>query len=182
MGKLGRPFLMPDRCACRHVVVADWTGHDAVSRFLALAQDTGAPVDLFRLDDAIEPCMDSQALQMRRYDDIDVLLGAVITAVRAAGMGVRVYLAGHEAFAARVSASLQACGLGTSEIQCQPCGIARLQLFCVHCRKISQGNGAHRKITCPGCDRRLEVRHHYSRRLGAYLAVSTDVDAACDAS
>ncbi|MDE2255445.1 MAG: hypothetical protein KGL42_14440 [Betaproteobacteria bacterium] len=182
MDKSGHPFLMPDRYARRHVVVTDWNGHDAVSRFLALAQDTAAPVDLFRLDDAIELCGDSQTLQMQRYDDIDVLIGAVITAVRAAGMGVRVYLVGHEAFAARVSASMEACGLSRREIQCQPCGIATLQLFCVHCRKISQGNGAQRKITCPGCNRRLEVRHHYSRRLGAYLAVSTDVDAACDAS
>ena len=182
MGNAGHASLMPERYARRHIVVADWNGDDAVSRFLALAPEMAAPVELFRLDDAMERRPASHVRHAQRFDDFDVFIRAVMTAVRAAGMGVRVYLAGHEAFASRVSAALEGCGLSRREIQCQPCGMATLQLFCVHCRSMSQGNGAQRHITCPGCNRRLEARHHYSRRLGAYLGVSTDVDAARDAS
>ncbi|MOA57558.1 hypothetical protein D3C78_1817610 [compost metagenome] len=58
-------------------------------------------------------------------------------------------------------------------MQCDAAGSRRV--FCVHCANC-QPAGAAAHLTCAHCGVVLEVRRHFSQRLGAYLGVCADAD------
>jgi hypothetical protein len=90
-----------------------------------------------------------------------------------ASMGLRLYLAGTEAFLGLALQIAFAAGLGAGEIQLQIVGDAGRRVYCVHCQHLQEGvTGA--LTRCGGCGRRLAVRNHYSFRLAAYQGVSAE--------
>lgn len=92
-----------------------------------------------------------------------------------ATVGCRLYLRGDEAFVWRVHGEARAAGLEDDEINI-PCATPGLrQVYCAHCG-LTQAVGPDAVLNCIGCNVGLEVRAHFSRRLGAYLGVCIDPD------
>ncbi|WP_271408625.1 dimethylamine monooxygenase subunit DmmA family protein [Pseudomonas sp. Q1-7] len=90
-------------------------------------------------------------------------------------VGLCLDLRGDEAFIWPLHALARAAGLQVDEIlmSSSPNGIRRV--FCVHCSTCQPAsNDAH--LTCTTCGVVLEVRRHFSQRLGAYLGVCADAD------
>lgn len=96
-------------------------------------------------------------------------------ALASATVGCRLYLLGDEAFAWRIHAEARAAGLEDDEISmtCTTPGLR--QVYCAHCG-LTQAAGPQAVLNCIGCHVGLEVRTHFSRRLGAYLGVCINPD------
>lgn len=96
-------------------------------------------------------------------------------ALASATVGCRLYLLGDEAFVWRIHAEARAAGLEDDEIHmtCTTPGLR--QVYCAHCG-LTQTAGADTVLNCIGCNVELEVRTHFSRRLGAYLGVCSNPD------
>lgn len=95
--------------------------------------------------------------------------------LRHSHVGSHLYLIGDEAFIWHLHALACDAGLGAEEISAwaAPTGLRRL--YCVHCGTLQEAAPTAR-LTCQHCSVRLAVREHFSRRLGAYLAVCEDAD------
>ncbi len=96
-------------------------------------------------------------------------------ALASATVGCRLHLLGDEAFVWRIHAEARAAGLEDDEISvtCTTPGLR--QVYCAHCG-LTQSAGAEPVLNCIGCHVGLEVRTHFSRRLGAYLGVCSNPD------
>ncbi|MNR39366.1 hypothetical protein D3C85_1575730 [compost metagenome] len=92
-----------------------------------------------------------------------------------ATVGSRLYIMGDEAFIWRIHGLARSAGLENDEIDIsRSIGGARL-VYCVHCG-LTQAAGPEPVLTCIGCEVGLDVREHFSQRLGAYLGVCTNPD------
>jgi hypothetical protein len=92
-----------------------------------------------------------------------------------ATVGSHLYILGDEAFIWRVHGEARTAGLEDDEIDISHTLAGPRRVYCVHCG-LSQSAGPEPELNCIGCEVRLEVREHFSRRLGAYLGVCTDPD------
>ncbi|WP_413795326.1 MULTISPECIES: dimethylamine monooxygenase subunit DmmA family protein [unclassified Pseudomonas] len=96
-------------------------------------------------------------------------------ALTSATVGCRLYLLGDEAFLWRIHGEARAAGLEDDEIN-MTCTVPGLrQVYCAHC-SLTQVAGPDPLLNCIGCHVELEVRTHFSRRLGAYLGVCINPD------
>ena len=95
-------------------------------------------------------------------------------ALASATVGCRLYLLGDEAFIWRVHGEARAAGLEDDEID-MTCIPGLRQVYCAHCG-LTQAAGPEPLLNCIGCHVGLEVRTHFSRRLGAYLGVCINPD------
>ncbi|MGY4494670.1 dimethylamine monooxygenase subunit DmmA family protein [Pseudomonas sp. TE3610] len=95
--------------------------------------------------------------------------------LRHSHVGSHLYLIGEEAFIWHLHALARSAGLGAEEISAwaDPTGLRRL--YCVHCATLQEAEPTVQLI-CQHCSVRLAVREHFSRRLGAYMAVCADAD------
>lgn len=92
-----------------------------------------------------------------------------------ATVGSHLYIMGDEAFIWRIHGLARSSGLENDEIDIsRSIGGARL-VYCVHCG-LTQAAGPESVLTCIGCEVGLDVREHFSQRLGAYLGVCTNPD------
>ena len=96
-------------------------------------------------------------------------------ALASATVGCRLYLLGDEAFIWRIHGEARAAGLEEAEISmtCTTPGLR--QVYCAHCG-LTQVAGPEALLNCIGCQVGLEVRGHFSRRLGAYFGVCINPD------
>lgn len=92
-----------------------------------------------------------------------------------ARVGSQLYILGDEAFIWRIQVQARSAGLEDDEITAQLALNGARQVYCVHCG-LTQAAGPEPLLSCLGCNVQLEVRAHFSRRLGAYLAVCADPD------
>ncbi|GBL54977.1 hypothetical protein SAMN05216577_105115 [Pseudomonas citronellolis] len=92
-----------------------------------------------------------------------------------ASVGLQLLLWGDEAFLWPLHALARQAGLLPDEIHLLRQGGAARTLYCVHCGTL-QSAGAADHHDCRQCGVRLEVRRHFSQRLGAYLGVCADAD------
>ena len=90
-------------------------------------------------------------------------------------MGMRLYVAGPEAFMGLVMKLAAEFNLNQDEIRAQECGSAARRVHCIHCRAATE-NVTTNIVECSGCRRWLIVRDHYSRRLAAYMGVMVDAE------
>ncbi|QDH64791.1 dimethylamine monooxygenase subunit DmmA family protein [Pseudomonas azotoformans] len=95
-------------------------------------------------------------------------------ALASATVGCRLYLLGDEAFIWRVHGEARAAGMEDDEIDMTSIPGLR-QVYCAHCG-LTQAAGPEPLLNCIGCHVGLEVRTHFSRRLGAYLGVCINPD------
>jgi hypothetical protein len=110
-----------------------------------------------------------------RGEDAPSLLREVDTALAAAKMGLRLYVAGPETFLWDVSAIAIGYGMGKNEIGREVAGSIARRVFCVHCRAVAEAvtTDIH---DCAGCGYALQVRDHFSRRMGAFMGVRIDAE------
>ena len=92
-----------------------------------------------------------------------------------ATVGSHLYILGDEAFIWRVHGEARSAGLEDDEIDITRTLAGPRLVYCVHCG-LTQAAGSEPLLTCIGCAVGLEVREHFSRRLGAYLGVCGNPD------
>ncbi|QZP31782.1 dimethylamine monooxygenase subunit DmmA family protein [Pseudomonas sp. DR48] len=95
-----------------------------------------------------------------------------------ASVGSHLYIMGDEAFIWRIHGEARSAGLENDEIDITHTLAGARLVYCVHCG-LTQTTGTEALLTCIGCDVGLEVREHFSRRLGAYLGVCANPDQPC---
>jgi hypothetical protein len=93
--------------------------------------------------------------------------------LRAAGMGTRLYLSGSEGFIGTSMQVATAYGMNRDEVLREHAGSFVRRVWCAHCSTYSE-NVTRRVFRCPGCERNLVVRDHYSGRLAAFQGVKAD--------
>ncbi|MDH4607482.1 dimethylamine monooxygenase subunit DmmA family protein [Pseudomonas sp. BN102] len=152
------PSGQPSLAAHEHLLVTQGTGQNDCA---ALAAEQGQA----RLSH----------LALPDFANLAALHLALSARLKGARVGLRLDLRGDEAFVWPLHALARAAGLQVDEIllRCSPEGIRRV--FCVHCATC-QSAAAVTTLTCVHCGVVLEVRRHFSQRLGAYLGVCADAD------
>ncbi len=114
--------------------------------------------------------------ETRWFADEHSLLAACRTVLETAFMGTRLYVAGPESFIGLAMQQSLEFNLNPDEIRAEECGSRARRVWCVHCRRIAEQVTTN-IVRCPGCERWLLVRDHYSRRLAAYMGVMVDAEA-----
>ncbi|MEP4558521.1 dimethylamine monooxygenase subunit DmmA family protein [Cobetia amphilecti] len=83
---------------------------------------------------------------------------------------------GSEHFVWQVAQQGQQQGLMSDDMLMVPVSSLGRHVFCVHCQHVSE-HVVHSPAACDGCGLVLEVRDHFSKRLGAYMGVRIDAEA-----
>jgi predicted RNA-binding Zn-ribbon protein involved in translation (DUF1610 family) len=110
------------------------------------------------------------------FDDDGQLLAALADLLADACMGLRLYAVGPEAFLWDVDHVARPHAFGKGEVVKFPAGSAARRIYCCHCKTVTVGaTGSIHE--CAGCGTMLQVRDHFSRRLGAFMAVRADAEA-----
>jgi hypothetical protein len=167
--------LAADPSGRRHLLVAEPDGLEAVVRVLDELGPGAAPVEVYWLGSVPEALSKRVAVCVRAFDDFERLRFALAQRLATAGMGLRLYLSGREAFLWQASVPAREAGLLEDEIRREACGSPARRVFCVHCRTISEEVTTN-PAACTGCGLLLEVRDHFSRALAAYAGVCVNAE------
>jgi DNA-directed RNA polymerase subunit RPC12/RpoP len=111
----------------------------------------------------------------RLFADSAALLREFRRALDDAFMGTRLYVAGPQSFIGLAMQIALEFDLNLDEIRAEECGSLARRVWCVHCRTTVESVTTN-IVRCPGCERWLLVRDHYSRRLAAYMGVMVDAE------
>lgn len=138
------------------------------------ASPSGPAVDLLvtRVRDA--RIADENQLVLTDFADSSALHHALSQRLAQARCGLRLELRGDEAFIWPLHAVARHAGLQDDEIVLSHVQGSRL-VFCVHCARY-QPASPEDSLVCGHCGVHLEVRRHFSQRLGAYLGVCADAE------
>lgn len=90
-------------------------------------------------------------------------------------VGCRLVVIGSEAFLWDVHGVAIDSGMVDQEILLYPIEQRGRRVFCAHCRTLTEAVQVS-PVACSGCGMNLEVRDHFSRRLGAYMGVRIDAE------
>ena len=115
-------------------------------------------------------------LEVRSFPDVPSLLAEFRSVLADSLMGTRLYVAGPESFIGLAMRIALEFNLNKDEIRAEQLGTLARRVYCIHCRTTAE-NVRTNIVRCPGCDRWLLVRDHYSRRLAAYMGVMVDAEA-----
>lgn len=170
--------LSADAGARHHVLVAEPAGLEAVLRVLDAILESGMPVEVYWLGSV--PAKLADRLTFYSFDSVSSLTEALALRLSSAAMGLRLYMAGREAFLWQVNLACIATGLREDEIQREACGSLARRVFCVHCRNMIE-DVTITPVQCPSCHVLLEVRDHFSRALAAYIGVVINAEDPNDA-
>jgi dimethylamine monooxygenase subunit C len=114
--------------------------------------------------------------EVRAFPDVAALLGEFKSLLADSLMGTRLYVAGPESFIGLAMKIALEYNLNKDEIRAEELGSLARRVYCIHCRTTAE-NVRTNIVRCPGCERSLLVRDHYSRRLAAYMGVMVDAEA-----
>jgi len=114
-------------------------------------------------------------LALPDYADLAALHQALAGYLRDARVGLRLELRGDQSFVWPLHALARAAGLEDDEIHLDSSAASTRRVFCVHCANCQPASAAD-SLTCAHCGVVLEVRRHFSQRLGAYLGVCADAE------
>lgn len=154
------PSPSPSRQASMHVLVTQGEGLE--ERHACLARFEPATTVL-------------RHLALAHYPDLDQLTQALAALLHSGQVGLHLELHGDEAFIWTLHAVARNAGLLNDEIVLHCTREEGRTLFCVHCATLQTGTAATLQA-CAHCGVVLEVRRHFSERLGAYLGVCADAD------
>lgn len=103
-------------------------------------------------------------------------LGAALGEAR---VGVRVWLAGPTGACLALRGTATCAGVEDDELYVVPTSVGPIELFCVHCAAVTTTDAAiGQVVVCDGCNRRLLVHYHVSRRSGRFLGYMVDAEEA----
>ena len=137
-------------------------------------EQAGQPADLLVTQYHDSRTADDRQLTLSDFSDSAALHQALGNRLNLARCGLRLELRGDEAFIWPLQALARSAGLQDDEIILSHVpGSSRV--FCVHCARCQPASIAD-ALTCTHCGVHLEVRRHFSQRLGAYLGVCADAD------
>lgn len=100
-------------------------------------------------------------------------VGGLDSFLAGAKMGTRLYISGSEGFIGTSMQVATSYGMNRDEVLREHAGSFVRRVWCAHCGHYSE-NVARRVFQCPGCERNLVVRDHYSGRLAAFQGVKAD--------
>lgn len=100
---------------------------------------------------------------------------AVLDQLSHASVGLQLHLSGDEAFLWSLHALACQAGLQADEISLYCTDATRRPVYCVHCATLQYAS-ASAQLQCRHCGVGLEVRRHFSERVGAYLGVCADAN------
>lgn len=114
--------------------------------------------------------------EVRAFPDVAALLREFKSLLSDSLMGTRLYVAGPESFIGLAMRIALEFNLNKDEIRAEELGTLARRVYCIHCRTTAEDVRTN-IVRCPGCERWLLVRDHYSRRLAAYMGVMADAEA-----
>ncbi|MBD8494508.1 hypothetical protein IFR09_12080 [Pseudomonas syringae] len=114
-------------------------------------------------------------LGLPEHRDLVTLQQALAAHLHHSHIGTHLHVQGDEAFLWALRTVAADAGLLSEEITLHLETAAARSVFCVHCAHVQCATDADRH-TCCQCAVVLEVRAHFSRRLGAYIGVCADAD------
>lgn len=116
-------------------------------------------------------------VRTHRVGDADEAIEAVDADLAQARVGWRLLVAGPSHECLRVRAHAVHCDVADDEMTFASTEVAQRTVWCVHCdeRNIApvEIEGV---VVCGGCERKLLVHYHVSRRQGAYLGYQIDAE------
>lgn len=105
------------------------------------------------------------------------LLTLVRRDVETAVVGWRLLLIGPEADVLRLRAEALHCGAVPSEVLAHVTSAQQRTILCVHCDTLTSAQvEIDATVSCSGCARTLQVYHHVSRRLAAYMGFKANAE------
>jgi hypothetical protein len=173
--------LVLDPAGRRHVVAC--LGAEAAAVLAeTLADPANPPIDAsvrVLLAGAVAVPVSSNrvpAVEAVLFRDETHLLAELSHLLENARMGLRLYGIGPESFLWAVDRLAQPHAFGKGEVVKFPTGSEARRIYCCHCKAVTAGvtDSIH---VCAGCGLVLQVRDHFSRRLGAFMAVRADAEA-----
>ena len=149
----------------------------ARTRVLLMSADGETPADGAMHPSDVRRSIESLPLQeVRTFADMPALLGELKPLLADSLMGTRLYVAGPESFIGLALKIALEFNLNKDEIRAEQLGSLARRVYCIHCRATAESVRTN-IVRCPGCERWLLVRDHYSRRLAAYMGVMVDAEA-----
>lgn len=167
--------LLPDLKASRHLLVLEAASLDADS--LTGLAERFAPVQE-RLHSwwVGAPVGEAALGKSWSFATLDEVLDAFACATRGYGVSDRLYVQGSEPFLWAVARAAALIGFGPGQIQLAHAGSLQRRVWCTHCHAYTEQVTTN-IVPCAQCGRRLLVRDHFSRRLGAFMGVMVDAEA-----
>lgn len=102
---------------------------------------------------------------------------AMREALDTAKVGLRVLVAAPVGDCLALRGVASAAGLLDDELHFSPTGPGPLEVYCAHCGAVTSAVAAVDDIVaCTGCERKLLVYYHVSRRTGQYLGFMADAE------
>lgn len=122
------------------------------------------------------PGANAAPVETRAFRAVSHLLDRLSHRLARESVGLRLYAIGEEGFVWDVARLAREAGLEPSECFTAHAGSLRRNVFCVHCKTVTEG--ATTTITvCAGCGAHLVVRDHFSRFHAAFMGVQADAEA-----
>ncbi len=178
--------LAPDTGGRQHLLVGHGVGGEPLLRLVnALGEGAGSGRDSRRLlyvgggvvaPEAVAAVRAADVADVRVLEETPALLASFRAVLESSVMGLRLYVAGPEAFMGLVMRIAFEFNLNADEIRAEECGSGARRVHCIHCRTAMESVTTN-IVECTGCHRWLIVRDHYSRRLAAYMGVMVDAEA-----
>lgn len=125
------------------------------------------------------PTGPADSARLHRWYDVDdrpLACDALAGAIGEVGAAGCLVIIGSEHFVWQVANLAQQQGLLLDDMVMLPVAALGGHVFCVHCQQVSE-HVIHSPSACDGCGLMLEVRDHFSKRLGAYMGVRIDAEA-----
>lgn len=172
--------LIPMATGLSHIAAAQGSGGKPLMRLLGeMTTDQRAASTVLYSTESFTG--QNYLLDLQEFEVADLIVVASNTdAVNAldallaqAKMGTRLYLSGSEGFIGRSMQVATTYGMNREEVLREHAGSFVRRVWCAHCSHYSE-NVTRRVFTCPGCERSLVVRDHYSGRLAAFQGVKAD--------
>jgi hypothetical protein len=172
--------LTPMASGLSHVAAAQGSGGEPLLRLLGEMdpEQLGATTVLYSIESFTGQ---NHLAAIKKYQVRDLFVFATnAEAVRGldallatAKMGTRLYLSGSEGFIGTSMQIATSYGMNRDEVLREHAGSFVRRVWCAHCSHYSE-NVTRRVFRCPGCERNLVVRDHYSGRLAAFQGVKAD--------
>jgi ferredoxin-NADP reductase len=176
--------LAPDTGGRYHVLVGHGVGGEPLLRLISALEAAGSTKASRRLlyvasaeapGEAEAAVRAADVASVTVYADSAALLADFRDLLEGSLMGMRLYVAGPEAFMGLVMGLAAKFNLNRDEIRAEECGSRARRVHCIHCRASTE-DVVTNIVACSGCGRWLIVRDHYSRRYAAYMGVMVDAE------